>query len=297
MDVPVVLAIAGVVALLIGFLGGGIRARELEIPSIPTPARVIVSLGGMIFLGLAIWLSAPGRFTPPEPTVLPVDTATPPSTETPSITETETSPPPDVPETPVATVELPESENTFVEDFTTGSQYWETGVFESDRMVVSRSVVNGVFRWQVNAKAGFATFIRSKLPILSDFDMEVTLRMAADSDPVQYGPVFRMNEAGSYYFIIDLSGAYALVKWNAVDQDWTYLINWTRSTAINLSGENKLRVHAIGSKIRLYINDILVADYVDQSFAAGTVDVGAWLEAGQTLALEMTSFKLVLPSP
>ena len=45
MDVPVVLAIAGVIALLIGFLGGGFKAKEIEIPSIPTALQVLEQLG------------------------------------------------------------------------------------------------------------------------------------------------------------------------------------------------------------------------------------------------------------
>jgi hypothetical protein len=297
MDVPVVLAIAGVVALIIGFLGGGIRAKEIEIPSIPTPARVIVSIGGIAFIALAIWLSSPSTFTPSEPTALPVAAATASNTVMPSITETETSAPPEAQETPVATLDLPDSSNTFVEDFTKGSLYWETGMYEGDRATVSRSVANGAFRWQVTPKVAVSTGIGSKLPIVSDFDLEVTLKKVDGPDSVEYGVVFRKNDAGGYYFMIAPSGQYALSKWSEEAQEWIDLIDWTQSTHINLNGENKLRVYAVGSKIRLYINENLVADYVDQSFAAGTIDTGVWLGAGENLTLDMTSFKIVLLSP
>jgi len=59
MTVPVVLAIAGVVALFLGVWGGGIKAKEIEIPPAPPKARVIVGVVGLVFIGISIWLSTP----------------------------------------------------------------------------------------------------------------------------------------------------------------------------------------------------------------------------------------------
>jgi hypothetical protein len=59
MTVPVVLAIAGVVALFLGVWGGGIKAKEIEIPPAPPKARLIVGIVGFIFIGISIWLSSP----------------------------------------------------------------------------------------------------------------------------------------------------------------------------------------------------------------------------------------------
>jgi hypothetical protein len=300
MDVPVVLAIAGVVALLIGFLGGGIRAKEIEIPSIPTLARVVVSVGGLFLIGVAIWLSSPDAFTsPPPPTDLPTeppaDVTLAPSPVATLPTVTETSTPGTAGETFTVTPD-PATSDTFVEDFTRGSQYWETGLKDSDGRTASRSVVNGVFRWQVTAKQDVVTGIGSKLPIMSDFDLEVTLKKVEGSETVQYGVAFRETETGSYSFFLGSNGYYVLAKWSEADS-WVNLIDWTASTAINLNGENKLRVYAVGDKLRLYINDTLVADFVDSSFAAGNIDIEAWLDAEENLTLDMTSFKITLLSP
>jgi hypothetical protein len=60
MTVPVVLTIAGFVAILLGILGGGVKAKEIEIPSISLVGRGIVILVGFFFLGLGLWLSYPG---------------------------------------------------------------------------------------------------------------------------------------------------------------------------------------------------------------------------------------------
>jgi hypothetical protein len=60
MTVPVVLTIAGFIAILMGILGGGVKAKEIEIPSISLLGRGIVILVGFFFLGLGLWLSYPG---------------------------------------------------------------------------------------------------------------------------------------------------------------------------------------------------------------------------------------------
>jgi hypothetical protein len=107
MTVPVVLAIAGVFSLLVGVLGGGIKAKEIEIPSMPTAARLLSSIGGLALIGIAIWLSSPGTIPVPPPTESPE--AAPPATETaePSPTATaaeeagtEEPPPPAATDTP-----------------------------------------------------------------------------------------------------------------------------------------------------------------------------------------------------
>jgi len=57
MTVSVVLAIAGVIALFLSIWGGGIKAKEIEIPPTPRKARTTVGFVGIIFIGISIWLS------------------------------------------------------------------------------------------------------------------------------------------------------------------------------------------------------------------------------------------------
>jgi hypothetical protein len=57
MSVPIILAMAGVIALLIGVLGGGIKAKEVEIPWISPRGRVVSFVAGLGLIGIAIWLS------------------------------------------------------------------------------------------------------------------------------------------------------------------------------------------------------------------------------------------------
>lgn len=59
MTLPVVLAIAGSIALLVGLFGGGVKAKEIEVPKISALPRISSSLVGILLIGVAIWLSLP----------------------------------------------------------------------------------------------------------------------------------------------------------------------------------------------------------------------------------------------
>ena len=89
MTVPVVLAIAGVVSIFLSIWGGGIKAKEVEIPPASSRARNIIGVIGLVFIGISIWLSTPGKpasqniaVTPSLVPELPASTITPNPTAT-----------------------------------------------------------------------------------------------------------------------------------------------------------------------------------------------------------------------
>ena len=69
MTLPIVLAIAGSIALLIGLFGGGVKAKEIEVPKISAASRIFSILSGVAMIGIAIWLSFPNLL--PSPNVTP----------------------------------------------------------------------------------------------------------------------------------------------------------------------------------------------------------------------------------
>src|SRR5215211_3551970 len=54
--VPVVFAIAGVVFLFLGVLGGGIEVNKIKIPPVPPIVRIMVGTVGVVLIGVSIWL-------------------------------------------------------------------------------------------------------------------------------------------------------------------------------------------------------------------------------------------------
>ncbi len=59
MTLPIVLAIAGSIALLAGLFRGGVKAKEIEVPTLARGSRILSSLLGIVLIGIAIWLSSP----------------------------------------------------------------------------------------------------------------------------------------------------------------------------------------------------------------------------------------------
>lgn len=119
---PIILAIAGSIALLTGLFGGGVKAKEIEVPTLARGPRILSSLIGIGLIGIAIWLSSPN--TPPEtpsftatpvPTtestsmqILPLSTSTHIPTDIPTATQTSTVPPTNTPNPSPTAQPLPE---------------------------------------------------------------------------------------------------------------------------------------------------------------------------------------------
>jgi len=109
LNLQIVLAITGCIALLIGLFGGGVKAKEIEIPKIRVGPRILSSLVGVALIGTAIRLPnlmqqtgqptaspvpatdpAPPQIVPTffAPTNVPIDTPTNAPTNTPTASPT-----------------------------------------------------------------------------------------------------------------------------------------------------------------------------------------------------------------
>lgn len=55
-NVPLICAIIGAVLLGTGILGNGVKVKEIELPKLDTPSRVIAGVVGAVLLGISIWL-------------------------------------------------------------------------------------------------------------------------------------------------------------------------------------------------------------------------------------------------
>ena len=79
MTLPVVLAIAGCIALLVGLFGGGVKAKEIEVPKVSVATRIISGLFGVTLIGMATWISyaIPSQppTTTPEPSITVIPTS------------------------------------------------------------------------------------------------------------------------------------------------------------------------------------------------------------------------------
>ncbi len=135
-------------------------------------------------------------------------------------------------------------------------------------------------------------------PIFADFALEVDATQLAGDLESSYGLLFRMQNPGQFYrFDITGSGLYVMERHNG-DGTWTrFLDDWVESAAIKqgLTVTNRLKVVAQGPLLSFYVNDQLLQQVNDGSFAAGQIalDAGTFGRGG----LEVAFDNLVVRNP
>ena len=135
-------------------------------------------------------------------------------------------------------------------------------------------------------------------PIFADFALEVDVTQLAGDLESSYGLLFRMQNAGHFYrFDITGNGLYVMERHNG-DGTWTrFVADWVESPAIKqgLSATNRLKVVAQGPLLSFYVNDQLLQQFNDGSYAAGQIalDAGTFGRGG----LEVAFDNLVVRNP
>ncbi len=92
-NIPLLLVLAGIIALLAGLFGGGITVKDYSIPKITTVPRIMSGVVGLALIGAATWLFARPAASPPPTEVAPTATALATDTLTPTPAATFTPPP------------------------------------------------------------------------------------------------------------------------------------------------------------------------------------------------------------
>ncbi len=115
-------------------------------------------------------------------------------------------------------------------------------------------------------------------PTFNDFILEVDISQLAGSPESSYGVLFRMENSDRFYrFDITGNGLYVMERHNS-DGTWTrFISDWTESEAIKqgLTATNRLRVEARGPLLTFYVNDQLLQQVNDGSYAGGKIALDA----------------------
>ena len=128
-------------------------------------------------------------------------------------------------------------------------------------------------------------------PIFDDFRLQVDLTSLDGAEAVSYGVLFRMNDRNEFYrFEITGDGRFMVEKANA-DGSWLqYLDNWKKADSIEIGKDawNTLRVDAIGSELKYYVNNSLVYSMTDDFLAVGNIglDIGAFGQSSASAAFD-----------
>ena len=103
---------------------------------------------------------------------------------------------------------------------------------------------------------------------IDDFVVEVEADWVEGADNTGYGIVFRLQDENNYYiFDITKNGYYKADK--KVNGTYVPLTDWEKSSVINKEGVNYLKVMAVGNHLTFFINNTMVSELFDATFAKG----------------------------
>ncbi|MBI5952975.1 MAG: hypothetical protein HY865_15060 [Chloroflexi bacterium] len=108
----------------------------------------------------------------------------------------------------------------------------------------------------------------------SDLILEVDATQVSGPNNNAYGVILRYGlEADAFYtFIISGDGYYAFTVDGVNYTDPEFLVEWTESSAIRQGAQtNRLKVVAVGSSLKYYVNDQFLGEVQDSRFTTGTV--------------------------
>ncbi len=116
-----------------------------------------------------------------------------------------------------------------------------------------------------------------------DFAVEVSGKQVEGDENYSYGLIFRFANPENYY-TAEVSGKYYLIG-RMLNDEWSKLIEWTASEALNDDAPNVIRLVAAGDTLTLYGNNVLLTVIEDDSIKSGQAGIYAAGRPGNHVAL------------
>jgi hypothetical protein len=245
MSVPVVISIIGGIALLIGMVGGGIKAKEVEIPPINARARVFFTITGIVLLTIAALLSSPELMiaSPKIPTEI-------------QPTQNFTSPPRRLTLSDYGTLLF---EDSFDND---------TGVWSLQK---GSRIQNG---WLVLSPSEHTVPLWSTK--YSDFIFETSFQFADVTSRDSSGMSVYLGYVpspcnGNCSDQVGVGTKGEVSAWNHIDNNTRQILSTTTASEFNSNGANKLTVIVKGKEFQIFVNDTFVRSFNDSTHQPGII--------------------------
>ena len=182
---------------------------------------------------------------------------------------------------------------TIFDTFDYNGYGWYTGDYQDDYVAATRQLKGGRFNWVYHAiQPSRLTSVPDMKPI-ADFQLSAKVQRTSGPLDGSYGLLFRRLDKNNFYnFVISDSQYFAVLLLK--DNQWTTLIDWTFTDAIQPGGTNVLKVEGRGSHFTFFVNDQNVGEMDDETFKEGIAGLIAELpHAGDNGTFVFDDFKLI----
>lgn len=171
---------------------------------------------------------------------------------------------------------------------------WPTGTDDDEYATIIRSEADQAYQWEAASKQGFISWISANDIPLGDFLFSIEAHRISGSESSDYGAVFREDAYGNFYYMgVAKDGFFVSVYY---EDEWSDVVDFTYSSAINAGEKNKITVIARGSHFIFLINDIIVAEAADDRIPKGTTALAIQIyDPGLEATIAFDNFELRAP--
>lgn len=283
----------------------GPRRGNLRVWVLAVVVVILLGLGGVLIsqrgMPTSFWVASPQRSPTSSPSAdapmadapmaeAPSTSTPPPLTPTPTLSSsTSERSSPTSPATPTAlAARAPEQWTAVISDpFENNESGWIESEASDDWGTVSRSVVDGTYRWEIRADQAVGRWCTPDLPgsdgVVEDFYLAVDAQRVTGPEAAAYGLIFRQTVGNYYLFSVRDDGYYQFSLW--YEYEWRPTIDWTQTEEI-LSGEtNRLSVIGRGKSFEFYINDAFIATAENDQLPSGETGLSVSTAATEETAV------------
>ncbi len=143
-------------------------------------------------------------------------------------------------------------------DFVNADGKWRLGPVSKMGSTESMQVT-GDGKLGVDFRSGGGRYVLNlnvDTPAMLDSEIEAVIERLEGPSSMAYGLLFRSNDAvGQLYFLINSDQYFGVFVQNKDGNSMDRPVQWTRSSSINPTGPNKLKVITRGNSISVFAND------------------------------------------
>ena len=177
------------------------------------------------------------------------------------------------------------------DNFSDTSSGWEVGDYEGGRVGYDgggyqvESIGDGNVMWGTAGQSFDDVVI----------EVSATQLSAPTNDNNGYGVACRLQqESDGYYLLVSGDGFYSIFK--SVSDEWTNLVDWTESDAINQgNASNSIRATCDGVTLTLEVNGELVATATDTQFTSGDIGMAAVSYEAESTLVQFDDIRVTRP--
>ena len=183
---------------------------------------------------------------------------------------------------------------SFADDFNhvnLGSK-WPTGPYKGSRIEATRTITEGIYRWDVSAKEGAAWEAIPNVVSRQDLIARVRVKQSRRTANASSGLAFHYQNNDNFFrFTIYPDQTYHITSRR--DGKWETYVERTYSSAILLKEWNSLQVIARGDRYSFWINDIYVDSIASIRMPEGKTGLAIEISKGETEQFEFDDFEVI----